>query len=406
MRAKLTQALINGTQPKGGGQVLIWDTEVRGFGVRITRGARTFVLQYNFNGKDNRFKLGSFAPGNGGHNLEQARKLAAKKRLELLAGGHPAEEIRQARKAPSVSELAERFQAEHAVPKCKPSTAKAYAALWKRCILPRLGEKRVPDVTSREITQLHHAMRDTPTAANRVVALLRKAFGLAARWGWYPENRPNPARGHDAHPEKRRGRALTTEQLAAIGTVLAQEGLSIPAAAFLLPLLTGCRPGEALNLRWADIQERLWYLEDAKTGSRIVYLGSAAVRMLEGLPRVNEWVFPGRLPGRPLESTRKLWLRVRKAAGLPDSVRPYDATRHTFATICEELGIERERRKVLAGHATDRDITERYIHRRPESLLADADRVSEEIAAALEERGSRNTIPTPSLRLPSRAHAA
>lgn len=382
MRAKLTKSLIETTEVEAG-QMLVWDTEVKGLGIRITKGSRTFVLQYHLNGKDSRVKLGAYGPSKGGMNVEQARQRAAAKRLEILTGANPAEEIRLARQAPRITDLAERFQEEHAALKCRPSTAKAYKALWDRYIVPRMGQKRVPDITSRDVALLHHSMRSTPTVANRVVSLLRKAFTLAVRWGWYPEVRPNPARGHDSHPEKRRGKSLSREELAAIGDVLRAEGLSLPGAAFLLTLLTGCRPGEALGLRWTDIDDRLWYLEEAKTGARIVYLGTAAVRVLESVPHLNEWVFPGRVPGRPLESTRKLWLRVKKAAELPEGVRLYDATRHTFATYCEELGIERERRKVLAGHATDGDITERYVHRRRDSLLADADRVSETIAEAL-----------------------
>jgi integrase len=382
MRAKLTKALIEATTSTGK-QVLVWDTDVTGLGIRITPGSRSFVLQYHRDGRDHRIKLGPYGPGRGGLNVEQARRLAAEKRLEVLTGANPAEEIRRARQAATMADLAERFQAEHAEIKCKPSTAKTYAGLWGRYVLPALGEKRVNQITSREIALLHHGMRNKPTVANRTVALLRKAFELAVRWGWYPESRPNPARGHDSHPERRRGKALSSEQLAAIGAVLEKEGLSIPGAAFLIPLLTGCRPGEALAMKWADIDGRLWHLEDAKTGARTVFLGSAAVEVLESLPRLNEWVFPSRVPGQPLGSTRKLWLRVKAKAHLPKGVRLYDATRHTFATYCEELGVERERRKVLAGHATDRDVTERYVHRRRESLLADADRVSETIAAAL-----------------------
>jgi integrase len=390
MRAKLTRDLIESLARPALGQVLVWDTEVKGFGIRLTSGAATFVLQYHRDGKDSRIKLGSYGPSKGGLSVDQARKMAGAKRLEVLAGSDPAQEIRQARRAPTVADLAERFQAEHAALKCKASTAKAYAALWNRYVLPRLGSKRLPDITSREVASLHHAMRATPTVANRVLALLRKAFALAVRWGWYPETRPNPARGHDFHPEKRRGKALSPEQLAAVGKALSlktKKGKDvygpIVRAAFLLPLFTGCRPSEALGLRWTDIDGRLWHLEEAKAGPRTVFLGSAAADLLEALPRINEWAFPGRTKGKPLESTRKLWLSVKKAAALPEGLRSYDATRHTFATYCEELGVERERRKVLAGHATDGDVTERYVHRRRESLLADADRVSETIAAAL-----------------------
>jgi hypothetical protein len=66
---------------------------------------------------------------------------------------------------------------------------------------------------------------------------------LAARWGWWPREMPNPARGHDRHHEERRGQALDMSGLGSLGRALRQEPAdSMPAAAFTFMLLTGCRP--------------------------------------------------------------------------------------------------------------------------------------------------------------------
>ena len=73
-------------------------------------------------------------------------------------------------------------------------------------------------------------------------------------------------------------------------------------AAIRLLILTGCRRGEILGLRWeeVDLEARELRLQDTKTGPRVVPLSPAAVRLLAGLPRSGgcEWVIPGRKPAR------------------------------------------------------------------------------------------------------------
>ena len=79
---------------------------------------------------------------------------------------------------------------------------------------------------------------------------------------------------------------------------------------------------------------------------------------------------------------KAVWTRVKGRAGLEQSVRLYDACRHTFTTWALELGIPLERVKTLIGHSTG-DVTARYTHYRTSILLADADLVSERIDLAL-----------------------
>ena len=66
-----------------------------------------------------------------------------------------------------------------------------------------------------------------------------------------------------------------------------------PAANFIrLLLLTGCRKGELLTLKWRDYREGKLFLRDSKNGPRTVWLSSAAREVLKRLPRKNAWVFP------------------------------------------------------------------------------------------------------------------
>lgn len=123
---------------------------------------------------------------------------------------------------------------------------------------------------------------------------------------------------------------------------------------------------------------------------RAVYFGRpGAVEVLSGLPRGGSWLFAGRESAdAPLTSLRALWERVAARAELPEGLRLYDATRHTFATTAAELEVPRDVRQVLMGHAAGREAHDRYIHATA-VLLRAADLVAGELAAAL--RGEEAT---------------
>ena len=52
-----------------------------------------------------------------------------------------------------------------------------------------------------------------------------------------------------------------------------------------LLLLTGCRKGELLTLKWRDYREGKLFLRDSKNGPRTVWLSSAAREVLDRLPK-------------------------------------------------------------------------------------------------------------------------
>ena len=383
MRVRLTQRVVSGAEVDRERDTFYWDYELSGFGLRVSRrGVKSYVVQYKGrDGRDRRLTLGKHGSA---LTLEQARKLAAKRLLEVRNDRDPAEERRVFAAAPTVRDLATRFLAEHAAKK-SVSLRRNSEMLFRLYLLPALGGRKVADVRWEDLEKIHGELRDRPYQANRFLSTCSKAWALAARWGWWPREMPNPARGHDRHHEERRGQALDMPGLARLGEALRQEGEgALPAAAFRFMLLTGCRPGEALGARWEaiDLEGRIWHLPASKAGPRSVYLGRPAVEVLHGLPRCGAFVFPGRGEG-PMADLKRLWERLVERAQLPARMRLYDATRHTFNSTGVYLGVPREIRMRLMGHSLGRDVHDIYTHLQPDQLLAAADLIAGGLAAAL-----------------------
>ncbi len=85
-----------------------------------------------------------------------------------------------------MADLADRHIDEHAKVKNKPRSAKRDRRAWDRCVLPKLGKRRVKDITRADIAKLMTGMSGTPAMANKVLTLLSKAFNLAEVWGLAP----------------------------------------------------------------------------------------------------------------------------------------------------------------------------------------------------------------------------
>ena len=382
MKGKITKRLVDSIKTDPERDILVWDTDLAGFGLRVSRGGvKSYVFQYKVHGQARRMTLGEHGRA---LTLDAARKLAVARRLAVQAGGDPATEAQVAAAAPTVRDLADRYLAEHAT-KRSASTRRGAEMLFRLYLIPALGTRKVAEVTWNDLNALHRKLARKPYQANRLLSLASKAWSLAARWGWFPRTLPNPARDHDRYPEQPRGKALDRKQLARLGTALDRERNGAPSVAALrFCLLTGCRPGEALAAKWEDVDlaARVWKLPAAKTGPRAVYLGQAAVDILSGLTKDGPWLFSGRVDGAALTSLRALWERVAERAELATGLRLYDATRHTFATTAAELEVPRDVRQLLMGHAVSRDAHDRYVHAIG-VLLRAADLVAGELSKAL-----------------------
>lgn len=369
--AKLTRTSVQAAALPDRGASKVWDSEVSGFGANLTaNGVRTWIVRYrNAEGRSRQMALGSV----GAISADQARKLAARVKTEVAAGGDPLAEKRArrdaARRGPEqpllVAEFAERFYREH----CE--SQKSAVELRRKLdveIIPRLGAYPLAGVTTADVHALHHEIgADRPVAANRVRALLSTMFVHAERLGIRPPG-SNPVRPVRKFPEHRRERFLTADEIARFGAGLVaavdeRPSRRVAAAAIRLLFLTGCRKNEVLERRWDDYDERTGILRlvDSKVGPRDIRLGAPAVQLLDSLDRSAEWIFPAWRGAGHVTDLRKLIDRACELATPELEIfRPHDI-RHTFASLGVRGGMNLPLVGGLLGHART-TTTEGYSH--------------------------------------------
>jgi len=425
---RLTRRLVKSAKPPTSGYVLIWDDQVRGFGLRVhSSGVRSFIVQYRDKyGAGHRMTIGRW----GSINVETARKEAIRVFEDLRASLrddnklHPLAERRARIDAPTVGDLLDRYVMNHVEQRNRGTTADEVKRLIERHIRPRLGGHKVASVTRHDIAKLHHALGDTPRQANFVLAVCSKAFNLAEVWSLRPEG-SNPCAKLERYRENARERFLSAEELGRLGDTLRRavtEGLPwrvngakssskhlpkpekrrtlysrVTTAAIELLLFTGCRLSEVLNLRWdrVDLHAGIITLGETKSGRpQTVIINSPARPLLELLrATASPWVLPSNSdPKRPLSKTaiEGAWQRIRSDCGLED-VRLHDL-RHTVGTYAGQSGANAFMVRDLLRHR-DLAVTGRYVNRADDPVRALSDEVGARIAAGLAGRRGADVIP-------------
>jgi integrase len=185
---------------------------------------------------------------------------------------------------------------------------------------------------------------------------------LASARGYRQGENPARWKGHleNLLPQKSKVRrvehhaALPYDQLAGfIAELRSQEGIAARALEFTI--LTAARTGEALGVKWSEINlaERLWTVpaERMKAGKEHrVPLCDRAIEILEEMQafREGDFVFPGGKARRPLSNMAFLMLLRRMGRG--------DLTAHgfrsTFSDWCSErTNFTAEVREMALAHA-------------------------------------------------------
>jgi hypothetical protein len=187
---KLTKRVVDDLAP-GAGQRFAWDMELRGFGVRVQpSGVKSFLVQYRTDAlRSRRMVIGRY----GVLTVDEARAKARRLLAAIGDGADPLGDKNALRAAPTVNEFLDRHLDEHVATHNSPRTAQDAEYLLDRFARPHLGALKVESVTRQDVEKLHLRMKATPVQANRVLALLSKAFSNAEGWALRPEN-SNPCR--------------------------------------------------------------------------------------------------------------------------------------------------------------------------------------------------------------------
>ena len=255
-------------------------------------------------------------------------------------------------------------------------------------LVPAFGRRPLPEIGRVEVRVWFDSYsRTAPAGANRAMDILRQVFNYAIELG---QMERNPANGVRRNPRPRTTRFLSRAEVGRVRAVLdshrGRGSGSQQADIIRLLLLTGCRKGEVVGLRWSEVGRRVLRLADGKTGPRSVTLSSEAQAILARQPRTGSpYVFPRLDDGsRPRSTELSLWRKVRREADIED-VRLHDL-RHTFATHAVLAGVPLPVVAHLLGHATS-GMTLRYAHAGDREAKEAAERIGTAVADLLDLPG-------------------
>lgn len=373
---KITDKLIRSTRPPSKGQTFLREQSVTGFAVRITAtGCAAFVLNYTVRGRERRITIGKHPAWTVAAAREEAKRL----RRIIDVGEDPLETRHAHRGQPTVSDLYKKYERE-VLPTKAPSTQRDEKAIWQRILLPALGSKRLQEVSSEDIDRLHRRIsQETPVRANRVMAILRKAYSIAIRWNLAEKN---PVSGLKMNAEMPRERYLTADEQKAFVDALSSLPDTASTLAIWFLMLTGARSGEVFSAKWSqfDLERAVWLKPSAHTKQRRTHrvpLSDPAVEVLKRAHAIGtgEFVFVTN-SGKPITSIGRAFSRLRKQTGI-DNFRPHDL-RHNYASMLATEGVSLQIIGKLLGH-TQPATTNRYAHLADEPLRKATDLVAKRI---------------------------
>jgi len=292
----------------------------------------------------------------------------------------------------------ERFLWETWLPAIKTtvrtSTYLSYQSHLRNHISPYIGDKRLDRVDGSALNELYATLLErgrhdgtslSAATVRRVHAVLHRAFRDAMRWGLIARN---PCAGAD--PPKLRASRQTQFSTWSADELkrfldFVQDDKLYPL--WLLLATTGMRRGEALGLRWCDLElghgeaairqtvvshHYVIAMSEPKTarGRRVVALDDHSVAALaiykkEKSPeQEDELVFCYRTktPLNPIDISKR-FVKMSKGAGLR-RIRLHDL-RHTHATLALQAGIHPKIVSERLGHSTISLTLDIYSHAIP-----------------------------------------
>ncbi|MER9117118.1 site-specific integrase [Mesorhizobium sp. M0954] len=405
---KLTKTIVDKAIPREK-QFTIWCSELKGFGVFVqSSGTRTYFVDYrNVHGVRKRMTIGRHGP----LTVEQARKLAMAELGGVVTGRDPADDRATRRRSVTVRELCEDYlaMAEKGLVLGKGNRPKKMSTLYtdrgriNRHIVPLLGSTRVVDLSKADINRFLRDVASGKTAKvektmKRGKSIVKGGAGTAARTTGLLSGiisfavdqgiiETNPVHGVKRPADARRRRRLGPEEYGRLGQALAEarakgETPQLIDAVWLLAL-TGCRLGEIIHLKHAEVDRAggCLRLED-KEGASLRPIGRTVLDYLTTIEAVEDCptVLAPVRDGQVFGGMARGWKRIAKKAKL-EGVTPH-TLRHSFASAASELGYTEPTIAAMLGHAAG-SITSRYIHHLDSVLISAADNVAATIHAMM-----------------------
>ena len=390
-KINFTIANLNALTAPRSGRRNVYDTQVNGLLVSITpKGTMSFRVYRKLKGKPLRVTLGRFPD----LKIEQARRLA-KLNLALIAEGvNPIEQKRLKRiSGVTLSEVFEEYMKLRGN-RLSDNTKSNYRTVMRKYFHDWL-DKPLGDI-DRQMVQVRHERITgySASSANKAMRVLRALFNFAnGRYedsegrSIFPDNPVNRlTQTRTWNKETRRQRVIKNHQfpdlLDTLHKLRASDSQYVRTTARYLQfvLLNGLRRREASYLLKSDVDliDLSFCVTNTKNGN---VLELPITRQSEDILRAciesspNDYVFPGVVPGKPLNDPRRVISTVKQQAGVEFSTHDL---RRTFITIAESLDISAYAVKRLVNHSVS-DVTAGYVIWDVERLRAPMQEIADRI---------------------------
>jgi integrase len=317
-------------------------------------------------------------------------ELAKRDRGELVMG-----------KSPTVAAFLETWLKNSAKPNIRPMTFRGYEQIVRVHLIPALGTVRLDKLAPLTVQNFQNRMIASgraPATVRYARAVLRVALRQAVRWGLIARNPVDLVDG--PRVARFKIQPLNLEQAQCLLTVVRGDRNE---ALYTVALTLGLRQGEALGLRWQDIDlvrgrlhvehqlqrvDHRLSLMPCKTDRSRRELALPAftlaalsahresqTRMLGALAGPTSYVFTSRT-GTPLEARNvvRLWKAVLDKAGLPTTMRFHDL-RHSAATLLIAQGVHPRTVMEILGHSQIATTMNTYAQVLPETMSDAAERM-------------------------------
>ena len=367
-------------QPKKN-QELFWDTELVGFGLRVTGTSKTYIVEKRVNRRTVRARIGP-------HNqipTDKARKMAQKLIYEMTDG----KDVNARKKAIQGESITLKQAFDEFLEKrdLKERTIWDYQRamdisfkIWKR--------KRIVDVTREMVSRHYTKLGDQigKAQANQSMRFLRSLINFAA--GQYengdgkPLIKDNPVsiitQTKTWYRVERRQTIIKNHDLASWFEAVDSLNGDLVKDYLKVLLFTGLRRQEAMKLRWDQVNLKAKTLTVIDTKNRnplTLPFGTFILKLLKDRKSKatdSPFVFPGSGKTGHLVESKYQTAQVTKESGIKFCLHDL---RRVFINTAESLDISSYAVKQLVNHSVNGDVTAGYMVSDPERLRKPMERI-------------------------------
>jgi integrase len=317
-------------------------------------GTRAWIFRYRIDGRHRHMGLGAADL----LTLQEAREKAHAARRQLKIDGIDPIEAKQAAKRERMlasardktfKDVALDYIAAHEDHWRGDGSRQQWLQSLEKHVFPKIGNTPVGDIDVADVLSVLDPMRSIPETAKRVRNRIANILDWAAARDLRPHD--NPAKRPNLLPKgKRRVKHFAAMPYADVPAFMAELRQRPEGTARMLEflILTTARPGEALGMRWSEVEGNVWKVPGERMkGSKEhrVPLSERAVELLANLPREGEYVFPGdRTGAQPhpmvlVSLLRRMGHDVTTAHGFRSTFRDWAAEQTSYANHVVEMAL-------------------------------------------------------------------